>query len=66
MITLHNVEKFVHAFISSRLDYCNANNTVWCSIRSINKLQLVQNAAERVHLKPTRYLEDNFDFYNKW
>ncbi len=36
----------IHAFITSRLDYCNAL-LGGCSARLINKLQMVQNAAAR-------------------
>ncbi len=39
-----DLEKAIHAFISSRLDYCN----VGVSQSSLNRLQLVQNAAARL------------------
>ena len=54
-LSLQDAEKLVHAFITSRLDYCNALLS-GCSSKSLNKLQLVQNAAARV-LTRTR----NFD-----
>lgn len=41
-----DLEKAIHAFISSRLDYCNALY-VGLSQSSIGRLQLVQNAAAR-------------------
>lgn len=41
-LSKQDTEKLVHAFIFSRLDYCNAVKS------SIRQLQLVQNAASRV------------------
>ena len=43
-------EKLIHAFISSRLDYCNGLLT-GLSKGAVRKLQLVQNAAARVLTK---------------
>ena len=54
ILSLHDAEKLVHAFVTSRLDYCNALLS-GCSSRSINKLQLVQNAAARVLTRTRRY-----------
>lgn len=59
MLTL---EKAIHAFISSRLDYCNALY-VGTSQSSISRLQFVQNAAaclltnnpRREHITPVLY-----------
>uniref|UniRef100_A0A8C1UC21 Reverse transcriptase domain-containing protein n=1 Tax=Cyprinus carpio TaxID=7962 RepID=A0A8C1UC21_CYPCA len=42
-----DLEKAIHAFISSRLDYCNALY-VGISQSSLRRLQLVQNAAARL------------------
>ena len=47
MLSLTNAEQLVHAFMTSRLDYCNAL-LGGCPARLINKLQLVQNTAARV------------------
>ena len=50
-----DLEKLVHAFISSRLDYCNGVFT-GLSKKSIRQLQLIQNAAARV-LTNTRKMD---------
>ncbi|XP_058237160.1 uncharacterized protein LOC131347216 [Hemibagrus wyckioides] len=54
MLSLHDAEKLVHAFVISRLDYCNVLPS-GCSSRSIHKLQLVQNAAASVLTRTRRY-----------
>ena len=47
-------EKLVHAFISSRLDYCNGL-FAGLAKQTLNKLQLIQNAAARVLTKTKRF-----------
>ncbi len=47
MLSVSDAEKLVHAFMTSRLDYCNALLGGFPA-SSINKLQIVQNAAARV------------------
>ncbi len=47
-------KKLVHAFMTSRLDYCNALLGA-CPASSINKLQIVQNAAARVLTRSRKY-----------
>ncbi len=47
MLSMSNAETLIHAFMTSRLDYCNAL-LGGCSARLINKLQMVQNTAARV------------------
>ncbi|XP_074521141.1 uncharacterized protein LOC141786455 [Halichoeres trimaculatus] len=47
ILSRSNAEKLVHAFVSSRLDYCNSLLS-GCPNKSIRTLQLVQNAAARV------------------
>ncbi len=49
MLSASDAEKFVHAFMTSRLDYCNAL-LGGCPASSINKLQIVQNAAARENM----------------
>ncbi len=47
-------EKLVHAFMTSRLDYCNAL-LGGCPASSINMLQIVQNAVARVLIRSRNY-----------
>ncbi len=47
MLSMSNAEMLIHAFMTSRLDYCNAL-LGGCSACLINKQQMVQNAAARV------------------
>ena len=54
MLSMNNAEQLVHAFMTSRLDYCNAL-LGGCPARLINKLQLVQNAAARVLTRTRKY-----------
>ncbi|XP_076829950.1 uncharacterized protein LOC143475954, partial [Brachyhypopomus gauderio] len=54
LLSLADAEKLVHAFGSSRLDYCNSL-LIGCSKQSIKKLQLVQNAAARVLTKARKF-----------
>ncbi len=42
MLLMSNAEMLINAFMTSRLDYCNAL-LGGCSARLINKLQMVQN-----------------------
>uniref|UniRef100_A0AAR2KJT6 Reverse transcriptase domain-containing protein n=1 Tax=Pygocentrus nattereri TaxID=42514 RepID=A0AAR2KJT6_PYGNA len=53
-LSLQDAEKLVHAFITSRLDYCNALLSGRHS-KSLNKLQLVQNAAARVLTRTRKF-----------
>ncbi len=54
MWSVSDAEKLVHAFMTSRLDYCNAL-LGGCPASSINKLQIVQNAAARVLTRSRKY-----------
>ena len=47
VLSQKGAEKLVHAFVTSRLDYCNALLS-GSSSKSLKTLQLVQNAAARV------------------
>ncbi|KAI2667356.1 putative RNA-directed DNA polymerase from transposon BS [Labeo rohita] len=53
MLPVSDAEKLVHAFMTSRLDYCNAL-LGGCPASSINKLQM-QNAAARVLTRSRKY-----------
>ena len=48
------IEKLVHAFICSRLDYCNSIS-YGCPSYEIQKLQSVQNAAARIITHSKKY-----------
>ncbi len=54
MLTVSDAESLVHAYMTSRLDYCNAL-LGGCPVSSISKLQIVQNAAARVLTRPRKY-----------
>ncbi len=54
MLSVSDAEKLVHAFMTSRLDYCNAL-LGGCPASLINKLQIVQNAAARVLPRSRKY-----------
>ncbi len=54
MISTSNAEMLICAFMTSRLDYCNAL-LGGCSACLINKLQMVQNAAARVLTRTRKY-----------
>uniref|UniRef100_A0A3Q3MWN2 Reverse transcriptase domain-containing protein n=1 Tax=Mastacembelus armatus TaxID=205130 RepID=A0A3Q3MWN2_9TELE len=47
ILSQNDAEKLVHAFVTSRLDYCNSLLS-GCPNMSIKSLQLIQNAAARV------------------
>ncbi len=54
MLSTSNAEMLIHAFMTSRLDHCNAL-LGGCSARLINKQQMVQNAAARVLTRTRKY-----------
>ncbi len=54
MLSMSNAEMLIHAFMTSRLGYCNAL-LVGCSACLINKLQMFQNAAARVLTRTRKY-----------
>ena len=53
ILSQNDAEKLIHAFVTSRLDYCNSLMS-GCPMRSLNGLQLVQNAAARVLTRTRR------------
>ncbi len=57
MLPVSDAEKLVHAFMTSRLNNCNAL-LGGCPASSINKLQTVQNAAARVLTRSRKYDHD--------
>ncbi len=54
MLSMSNTEMLINAFMTSRLDYCNALLS-GCSAHLINKLQMVQNSAARVLTRTRKY-----------
>ncbi len=54
MLSVSDAEKLVHAFMTSRLDYCNAL-LGGCPASSMNKQQIVQNAVVRVLTRSRKY-----------
>ncbi len=54
MLSISDTEKLVNAFMTSRLDYCNAL-LGGCPASSINKLQIVHNAAASVLTRSRKY-----------
>ena len=54
MLSMSNAETLIHAFMTSRLYYCNALLGGCCACL-INKLHLVQNAAARVLTRTRKY-----------
>lgn len=53
-LSLEDAEKLVHAFVSSRLDYCNAL-LIGISGRSIQRLQYIQNSAVRILMRVRKH-----------
>ncbi len=54
MLPVSDAKKLIHAFMTFRLDYCNAL-LGGCPASSINKLQIVQNTAARVLTRSRKY-----------
>ncbi len=54
MLNISDAEKLVHAFMTSRLDYCDAL-LGGCPASSINKPNIVRNAAARVLTRSRKY-----------
>ncbi len=54
MLSKSNAEMLIHAFMTSRLNCCNAL-LGGCSARLINKLKMIQNAAARVFTRTRKY-----------
>ena len=54
ILSLSDAEKLVHAFISSRLDYCNAL-LIGIPSKSLQRLQHIQNSAARILMRVNKY-----------
>ncbi len=54
ILNVSDAEKLVHAFMTSRLDYCNAL-LGGCPVSSINKLDIAHIAAPRVLTRSRKY-----------
>ncbi|XP_075329020.1 uncharacterized protein LOC142388045 [Odontesthes bonariensis] len=53
ILSQSDAEKLIHAFVTSRLDYCNSL-LLSCPTYSLKSLQLIQNAAARVLMRTNR------------
>jgi len=54
MLTFPDAEKLVHAFVSSRLDYCNAL-LIGIPSKNIKQLQYIQNCGARILMGLRKY-----------
>ncbi len=54
MLPVSDAEKLVHAFMISRLDYCN-ELLAGCPASSINNIQVVQNTVARLLTRSRKY-----------
>ena len=60
IVSKPDLERLIHAFVSSRLDYCKTASTVrglliGLSKRAVRQLQYIQNAAARVLTRTRKY-----------
>ena len=53
-LSFPDAEKLIHAFVSSKLDYCNAL-LIGTPSTSIQRLQYVQNSAARILMRVQKY-----------
>jgi len=54
IVSKPDLERLIHAFVSSRLDYCNSLLT-GLSKRAVRQLQYIQNAAARILTRTRKY-----------
>ncbi len=52
-VSSHDLEKLVHAFITSRVDYCNLKSLL--PEKTIKHLQFIQNTAARILTRTRKY-----------
>ena len=55
-LTLDATKALVHAYVTSRLDYCNSL-LLGLAKKSINKLQCIQNVAARVVMRVSKEVD---------
>jgi len=60
ILSQSDAEKLVHAFITSRLDYCNSLLS-GCPKNSLKSLQLIQNAWEKANAETWRAFETAYE-----
>ena len=63
ILSFHSTKAFVHALITSRVDYCNTL-LYWLPATQLNKIQRILNAAARLVCRSPRYCHITPLMYN--